>query len=61
MQEFTVFFLVADFSALKVLSSFAGTLIHEMIHAKSGCGDFSLGFELALTEMLGSIVSAELE
>jgi hypothetical protein len=54
-------FLVADFSALKVLSSFAGTLIHEMIHAKSGCGDFSLGFELALTEMLGSIVSAELE
>lgn len=53
--------IVIKRTQLRSLSSFAGTLIHEIVHAKSGCGDFSLGFELALTEVLGSVMSKILE
>ena len=53
--------IVIKRSQLKSLSLFAGTLIHEVIHAKSGWGDLSRGFELALSEMLGFIIANELE
>jgi hypothetical protein len=49
--------IVIKRTQLNSLSSFAGTLIHEMAHAKSGCGDSCLGFEMALTEILGLIAS----
>jgi len=42
---------------LKDLKSFAGTLIHECMHAKSGEDDVSRGFESALTDVIGVIVS----
>lgn len=44
-------------SQLKNLFSFAGTLIHECIHAKSGCDDVSRGFESALTNTIGDIIN----
>jgi hypothetical protein len=53
--------IVIKRSQLKSLSLFAGTLVHEVIHAKSGWGDLSRGFELALSEMLGFIIAKELE
>ena len=40
---------------LSNLNSFAGTLLHEMAHAKSGCPDVDQGFELALSNFLGDI------
>lgn len=40
-------------SQLQSIERFAGTLIHECIHAASGCGDVSRAFEAALTENLG--------
>ena len=49
--------IVIKRTQLGSLSSFAGTLIHEMTHAKSGYGDSCLGFELALTELLGLVIS----
>ena len=39
------------------LQSYAGTLIHECMHATSGAGDVSRDFERALTNIIGSIVS----
>lgn len=42
---------------LKTMQSFAGTLIHECMHAKSGKDDVSRGFELALTDIIGVIVA----
>jgi len=41
---------------LKTMQSFAGTLIHECMHAKSGEDDVSRGFERALTDIIGVIV-----
>lgn len=43
---------------LKALHSFAGTLLHEVAHAKSGYGDVTRGFENELTELLGSAAAA---
>jgi hypothetical protein len=37
------------------LSEFAGTLLHEIAHAKTGYDDVSRAFENALTEMLGQV------
>jgi hypothetical protein len=44
-------------SALRSLSAYAGTLLHETAHATSGAGDVSRDFELELTSLLGMIVS----
>jgi len=40
-------------SQLCSVADFAGTLLHEIAHAKSGFGDVSRDFELVLTEFLG--------
>ncbi|AKT40753.1 ATP-binding protein [Chondromyces crocatus] len=42
---------------LESLHEFAGTLLHEITHARSGHGDVSRGFELALTDALGQIAA----
>ncbi len=39
------------------LPDFAGTLLHEIAHAKTGYVDVSRDFESALTEMLGQVAS----
>jgi hypothetical protein len=45
-------------SQLASLSRFAGTLLHEIAHAKSGYGDVDRDFETELTWMLGEIAAA---
>jgi len=40
---------------LSSLNSFAGTLLHEIAHAKSGYPDVDQGFELTLSNFLGDI------
>ncbi len=40
---------------LKSLERYAGTLLHEIAHARSGAPDISSEFEQALTELLGKI------
>lgn len=40
-------------SQLSSLAGFAGTLLHEIAHAKSGFGDVNRDFELVLTNFLG--------
>jgi UDP-N-acetylglucosamine transferase subunit ALG13 len=45
---------------LKELECFAGTLIHECIHAKSGCGDVNRTFESALTDTIGQLAKQAL-
>ena len=42
---------------LKSLKDFAGTLIHESVHALSGTGDVTQSFEKALTIAIGTICS----
>jgi hypothetical protein len=42
------------------LADFAGTLLHEIVHASTGFGDVNRDFELALTEFLGIIASEAL-
>ena len=54
------YMIVIKRTQLDSLSSFAGTLIHEMAHAKSGYGDSCLGFEMELTEIVGLIASNNL-
>lgn len=44
---------------LSSMASFAGTLLHEMTHARTGYSDVSREFEGALTQMLGAIVAAQ--
>jgi len=39
------------------LKSYAGTLIHECMHATSGAGDVNRDFERALTGIIGKIIS----
>jgi len=45
-------------SELATVSSFAGTLLHEITHANSGFPDLSREFESALTEVIGQLSSA---
>lgn len=45
---------------LGTLPDFAGTLLHEFAHAKTGYTDVSREFESALTEMLGQVAAFEL-
>lgn len=42
---------------LKSLESYAGTLLHEIVHASSGASDVSREFEQELTTLLGLITS----
>jgi hypothetical protein len=46
---------------LASLEKYAGTLLHEVIHAISGTEDASREFEIALTDVLGKIVAKVLE
>ncbi len=45
---------------LKNVQDFAGTLLHEIAHAKTGYVDVSRDFENALTDMLGQVASSRL-
>jgi len=36
---------------------FGGTLLHELAHARSGAGDVTREFELALTEVMGRMAT----
>jgi hypothetical protein len=40
--------------------TYLGTLLHELVHASSGYGDATLGFEEALTERMGIIAAVAL-
>ncbi len=42
---------------LAQLSSFAGTLLHELTHARTGYDDVSRDFESALTEVIGLLAA----
>lgn len=46
---------------LRSLDIFAGTLLHEMVHAKSGYCDVTRDFENELTNMLGKIAAAKVK
>jgi hypothetical protein len=48
-------------SELKSLRAFAGTLLHEIAHAKSGYDDVTRDFENELTNMLGIVAAVNLE
>jgi len=45
---------------LASLASFAGTLLHEITHARTGYADVTREFETALTDLLGSISTGRL-
>jgi hypothetical protein len=45
-------------SELKSFPSFAGTLLHEIGHAKSGYDDVTRDFENELTDMLGKVAAS---
>jgi len=45
---------------LRSLSSYAGTLLHEVAHAETGTPDISSGFEDALTGELGQVATTSL-
>jgi hypothetical protein len=50
--------IIVKRSELATLTSFAGTLLHEITHANSGYPDVSREFESALTEVIGVLSSA---
>ena len=45
---------------LSSTARFAGTLLHEIVHAKTGYGDVSREFESELTQMLGDVAALHL-
>lgn len=47
--------IIVKRSELASIESFAGTLLHEVTHAKSGFPDVSRDFENALTEVIGQL------
>jgi hypothetical protein len=47
--------IIVKRSELATLTSFAGTLLHEITHANSGYPDVSREFESALTEVIGEL------
>jgi hypothetical protein len=49
--------IVIHRNALKTLKSFSGTLVHEIIHAKTGLPDVNRDFETELTNMIGKTLS----
>jgi hypothetical protein len=50
--------IIVKRSELATLTSFAGTLLHEITHANSGYPDVSREFESALTKVIGQLSSA---
>lgn len=48
--------IVIKRNQLKSIEKFAGTLIHECIHARSGAADVNREFESGLTEVIGALV-----
>jgi hypothetical protein len=48
-------------SQLRSLRDFAGTLLHEIAHAKSGYDDVTRDFENELTQMLGQVAARTVE
>jgi hypothetical protein len=50
--------IVISRKQLKRLSDFAGTLVHELIHAKTGLDDVSRDFETELTRLIGIITES---
>ena len=53
--------IVIKRSELSDLRSFAGTLLHEIAHAKSGRPDIDQDFELELSNFLGQIVADKIK
>jgi hypothetical protein len=49
--------IVIKRSQLKNLRDYAGTLLHEMVHATSQASDVTRRFEEGLTQLLGVITS----
>lgn len=45
---------------LASLSNFAGTLLHEVVHARIGCDYVNRNFESALTDVIGKTAAAAL-
>ena len=45
---------------LRSVEAFAGTLLHEIVHARSGFGDVTRDFEIELTELIGKVAAASL-
>lgn len=43
---------------LRSVSHFASTLLHELVHARTGYADVTRGFESALTQLLGQVYEA---
>jgi len=53
--------IVIDIKNLRAISDYAGTLIHELIHAKTGHDDVTRSFENELTNSIGQICKQLLE
>lgn len=53
-------YIIIKRDQLSSLETFAGTLLHEIVHADSGHGDITRDFEIALTSMLGRIAADRL-
>jgi hypothetical protein len=49
--------IVIKRTQLRTISDFAGTLLHEIAHARSGYGDVTRDFESELTKMLGMLAA----
>ena len=47
--------IIISRKTLKSLKSYSGTLIHEMIHAKTGYDDVTRDFETSLTNSIGEL------
>ena len=52
--------IIVKRSQLSSLATFAGTLLHEIAHAKSGLSDVNRDFELELTDFLGQTATRAL-
>jgi hypothetical protein len=52
--------IIVKRSQLNSLAAFAGTVLHELVHARSGYADVSREFETALTELLGTVADSSL-
>jgi hypothetical protein len=48
-------------SQLQSVQAFAGTLLHELTHARTGAFDVSRAFELGLTEVIGLVTASLIE
>lgn len=53
--------IVIKRSQLRSIDAFAGTLLHELVHAESGSEDVTREFEQALTDLLGKVSARAIE